>query len=576
MSRLTIVLRLALAVWCAVLGQAADTARVREDLDRYMDRVADRGFSGALLVARDGKVILSKGYGSLGPKGGRVVPTSAFDIASVTKQFTAAAVLKLEMQGRLNTSDRIAKYLADVPKDKEGITVHHLLTHTSGLPDNLGGDYEVVTREEMIKRILMAPLDSVPGDRYSYSNAGYSLLAALVELRSGQSWEEYSQTNLFRPARMRYTGYRLPRWRRDRTAVSFRSVRYPSPLDRPGPYWNLLGNGGVLSTIEDLYRWHRSLTGIHVLSNLAKAKLFTPYVREAPGGSTSYAYGWVVQKTARGTTLAWHNGGADEGFTSYVGRYLDDNVVIIMLSNSILGGGVQPIAFAPSTLEQIVFGGTYAVPPARTSHSKEDLWKYEATYRLPSGGTLLVSAVDRDLKIESIGRDAVGILTYPLAERSASSPLADRVRGAFDSLNQGDFAPLENIVGPEAAPDHTKRFRSFWADWQSRLGSYEGTQVLFGTPTGSRMSTYFELKFKNGTQVIRGLHREGGTVTLSRASLSSRSTFTALPVGADEFSYFDFRSGKNIRVQFSTKDGAVSGMVVRLPSEEIRIPVAAR
>jgi hypothetical protein len=313
-----------------------------------------------------------------------------------------------------------------------------------------------------------------------------------------------------------------------------------------------------------------------VLSKAATAKLLTPYVREAPGGVTSYAYGWVVEKTARGTTLAWHNGGSDEGFTSYLGRYLEDKVVIIILSNSILGAGVQPIAFVPGALEQVVFGGAPAMPPARMGRPTEDLAKYEASYGLATGGTFTVSVVNRDLRIEATGRDAVGLLAYPLAERSPSSPVIDSVRSAFDAINQGDFAPLEGVVGPGAAPDHTKRFRSFWSDWRSRLGSYEGTQVLFGTPAGSRMSTYFELKFEKGTQVIRALHREGSTVTLSRASLSSRSTFSALPVGADEFSYFDFRSGRNIPIQFPMSDGVVSGMILRLPSKEIRIPVTAR
>ena len=163
---------------------------------------------------------------------------------------------------------------------------------------------------------------------------------------------------------MKDTGYSLPQWDRSRVAESFLQVRYPSPLDRPGPYWNLLGNGGVLSTAGDLYRWDQALKRNVVLSADEKKKMFAPHVLETPGGSTSYGYGWVVQKTSRGTPLVWHNGGSDEGFTSYIGRYLDEDAVIILLSNSVLSGGVHPIAFAPDTLEKILFGGEYAIPAA--------------------------------------------------------------------------------------------------------------------------------------------------------------------------------------------------------------------
>jgi CubicO group peptidase (beta-lactamase class C family) len=113
----------ALAMLFAVPGLSADTRTIGKDLSRYMDRITERGFSGAILVAKDGTVILSEGYGALGLRGGQVTAETVFDLASVTKQFTAAAVLKLEMQGNLNTSDRISNYLPGVPQDKDKITI---------------------------------------------------------------------------------------------------------------------------------------------------------------------------------------------------------------------------------------------------------------------------------------------------------------------------------------------------------------------------------------------------------------------------------------------------------------------
>jgi CubicO group peptidase (beta-lactamase class C family) len=529
-------------------------------LSRYLDRITERGFSGAILVAKDGKVIISKGYGALGPRGGKVTAETVFDLASVTKQFTASAILKLEMQGKLKTSDRISKYLPDVPQDKDKITIHHLLTHTAGVLDNFGGDYDVAPRVETVQKILAAPLESIPGERYAYSNAGYSLLAATVEQVSGISWEQFASRYLFRPAHMNDTGYSLPRWEQSRVAESFLPTRYPSPLDRPGPFWNLLGNGGVLSTVGDLYRWHQALTRNTVLSAEEKKKLFTPYVLEAPGGSTSSGYGWVVQKTNRGTTLVWHNGGSDEGFTSYIGRYLDENAVIVLLSNSAFNGGVQPIAFVPDTLEKILFGGEYVAPPASVPQTGGELQRHEGTYRVFSGGSFVVSVKNGTLYLDAQGRDAVAVLTYPDADRSPS-PFTECFQAVFDSMSRADFAPLEAIVGQQAALDHTKRFRAFWRDWVSTLGPYQGVQILITTPAGSRISTFIQLNFEKGSQVVRAAYRERGPVSFSRGGIPARSTFLVVPVGRDEFSYFDFRSGKNVVITFpTTEDGRVSDL----------------
>ncbi len=554
----------------------ADTRSIRQDVSRYMDRLTERGFSGAILVAKDGKVIVSEGYGALGPRGGKVTAETVFDLASVTKQFTASAILKLEMQGRLKTSDRISQYLKGVPQDSDKITIHQLLTHTAGVPDNFGGDYDVAPRDETVQKILAAPLESIPGERYAYSNAGYSLLAAIVEQVSGISWEQFANRYLFRPAHMKDTGYSLPHWEQSRVAGSFLPVRYPSPLDRPGPYWNLLGNGGVLSTLGDLYRWHQVLAQNTVLSAKETEKLFTPYVLETPGGNTWYGYGWVIQKTNRGTNLVWHNGGAEEGFTSYFGRYLDENAVIILLSNSVLNGGVQPIAFVPDVLEKILFGGEYAIPPASVMMTGRELQRYQGMYRMSSGGSFVVSVKNGGLTLDSEGRDAVAVLTYTDAERS-SSPLTDRCKAVFDSMSHGDFDPLKEIVGPQAALDHTTRFRTFWRDWVSTLGPYHGTQILITTPTGSRISTFIQLNFEKGIQVVRAAYREGGPVSFSRGGIPARSTFLAVPIGHDEFSYFDFRSGKNVVIKLATTDdGRVSDLVFHLPKTELRVPADRR
>ena len=163
---------------------------------------------------------------------------------------------------------------------------------------------------------------------------------------------------------------------------------------------------------------------------------------------------------------------------------------------------------------------------------------------------------------------------YPDAQTSPS-PLTAGIKNVFDSMSRGDFAPLEDIVGQEAALDHTKKFGLFWREWESKLGGYQGAQILFTTPTGSRISTYLQLNFEKGSQVIRAAQSEGGPVSFTRGGLSAKAVFLAVPFGRDEFSYFDFRSGKNIMIQFTTaNDGHASAMVLRMPNREIRVPAA--
>jgi CubicO group peptidase (beta-lactamase class C family) len=305
---------------------------------RFLDATLPRGASGSLVVAREGEMVHCEGFG-MADREARVAAgcDTVYDVMSMTKQFTAAAILKLELMGKLAVSDPIGKHIGPVPGDKRRITLHQLLTHTSGLVDVLGGDYERQTRGEMLAAALESELQARPGTEYAYSNVGYSILAAIVEKVSGVGYEQFLAQRLFVPAGMTQTGYVLPDWKPDQVAVEYDPEDKPQgrPLDHPwasdGPYWNLRGNGGLLSTARDMFRWQLALEGNEVLDKRAKQKLFKPHVLEEPGGDSYYGYGWVILRGDDGR-VAWHNGGNNSSYGELT-RLLDEGAMVFWITN---------------------------------------------------------------------------------------------------------------------------------------------------------------------------------------------------------------------------------------------------
>lgn len=164
-------------------------------LDEYLSRLEALGYSGGLAVVKGGETVLLKGYGQADrEKGVPMRPDSVFNLGSITKPFTAAAILRLQELGTLKTSDPISRFFDGVPEDKAGITLEHLLTHSSGLESDFSPtDYEPTTREEYVRRALASKLLFAPGQGYEYANAGYSLLAAVVERTTGQDSVPYGE-----------------------------------------------------------------------------------------------------------------------------------------------------------------------------------------------------------------------------------------------------------------------------------------------------------------------------------------------------------------------------------------------
>ncbi len=344
----TLALSLTVSFLFVTNGNASDQSAIADGtvrgelagrLDDHMKKLESGGFSGVLLVAKGGGVILAKGYGMANrDKKIRVTADTVMCIGSVTKQFTGAAILKLETQGKLKVQDPITRYFKDVPADKAGITLHHLLAHSAGFEAELGDDYQKIGRDEFIRLALKSKLRNKPGERHRYSNVGYSLLGAVIEIVTGKPYERYVHDQLFVPAGMTKTGYLLPRWTPNELAHGYLrdgkdwGTMRDKSWDSDGPYWHLRANGGILSTAGDMYRWHLSLLAETVLPKSAKDKYFKPHVPERPVGGSHYGYGWVIDHTPRGTKVITHNG-SNGIFAADCYRFIDDNVFLFIASS---------------------------------------------------------------------------------------------------------------------------------------------------------------------------------------------------------------------------------------------------
>jgi CubicO group peptidase (beta-lactamase class C family) len=273
----------------------SDDTRIQA-INRALIEAEREGLNGVILIRSRNKTLLHKAYGFADREaGGRMQIYTGFDIGSIVKPITAVAIYKLEEKGKLKTSDTLSRFFSDVPDDKKEITLAQILTHTAGMKDVFGGDYEVVTRDWLVQKAIAAPLISQPGKERRYSNSGFSLLAAIIEKVTGEAYEDYVRKEVLNPAKVNKIGYVRAGWKKKDLAVGYRKTgeRWGTPLDHKwaadGPSWNLRGNGGMLSTAAELCQWFEALFDGKILGPEA----FQKYLKNHAGQSRSVG-GWSI------------------------------------------------------------------------------------------------------------------------------------------------------------------------------------------------------------------------------------------------------------------------------------------
>jgi len=335
---------------------------------KYMqERVRVTGFSGAILVAHRGQPIFRQSYGLANHEFSIPnTPTTKFRVGSAGKQFTSAAILLLEQRGKLKLTDTIDKYLPDWPKAWSGVTIHHLLSHTAGLPRlSTQALLDVSALSQSTPKLFrklgdllkageeLQPLDSKPGEKWNYSNVGYILLSMIIEKVAEKTYCDFVSQELFHPLGMTNTGCDDPG-----TILAQRASGYTRANETltNASYVDMrfvMGAGSIYSTLDDLLVWNRALDANRLLHAAVTAKLFTPVKND-------YAYGWWSQ-TKFNRKVVWH-GGNVSGFVSQITRYPEEQLFIVILSNVWSAADRSQVRAIANELSAMAFGARYELP----------------------------------------------------------------------------------------------------------------------------------------------------------------------------------------------------------------------
>lgn len=461
--------------------------------DELLLRYAGSAWSGAALVVKDGQPLLARGYGFADFESDRSNDAhTLFEIASITKSFTATAVVRLAQQGKLALDDSIAVHLPAVPEHSRKITLRQLLAHTSGVPggnaDGNGEDLSLAVVE-----YLGAGPQSKPGSKWEYWNGGYALLAGVIEHASGRTYTEYLEQELFTPAGMSETGFTGDgELDAAHAAVGFaREGQARSALAHPyGSYgYQYRGMGGIVTSVLDLARWDRALAKHTLLDEAHTRELFRPVAND-------YALGWRVERALNGHARLTH-GGAVRGFVSDFRRFPEDDACIAVLCNR---DDAQPREIAEN-LEGLLFGRAAATPPPKAVVlAREELEACAGSYAC-AGGRLVVRASNGVLVVGIEGEALLAKLgaSEELDWKADAEELSRRAVEIVESIAHGNTEPLRKHMAkriPASWPETMRR--SIWPAQLERHGAFEGVRPLGALARGRRLEVLLALQYEQG------------------------------------------------------------------------------
>lgn len=542
-------------------------------LDTYLRRLEPLGFSGAVVVLVGDDVVLEETYGLAVPSAGTPFgPTSGLPIGSISKHFTAAAVMRLDMDARLSVDDTLGDLLGegfDVPADKAEITVHQLLTHTSGLPSSAGAAGSIPSADALVRAALAVDLVFEPGDGQAYSNLGYGLLAALVERAAGEPFERYLRDEVLVPSGMTHTGITEPGWAGEAAVHGIIDGREGGPLDADwsGSPWSLLGAGGIRTTLGDMVRWERACRDETVLDADALDLMTTEHVRSPGGWATGYGCG--VFTTSRGTTQIGHDGSNDV-FAADWRRYVDEDVMIFAATND---ADLYALDVTPH-LARIVFGREVRLPPELLKWGSGELEPYGGTYELAGGGKIRVQPNRRGVVCSTDDLEAAKLL-HPVGrhQRGRRERLLGELPAAFVTARDGEFEDLRQLLDPYTPLEEFEaRYARILESSRERHGPFVSADAVPGRNRFGEIAIVVRLVHERGSVLIEYSFgpREVGSVRF----LDELPGRTLAPADPTRFLDYDLETGETWEVAFALNSrGEPEALLLSQPGEE---PVSAR
>lgn len=538
------------------------------DIDNLLQWEEKFGFSGSVLIVKDGKTVLSKGYGFANTaKGIKNTPQTAYYIASVSKPITAMAIMKLVEQKKVRLDDALPKYFSGVPKNRRGISVEQLLTHTSGLDHTYSCD-EIASRELAIKIILNeTPQLSAPGTKFNYSGDNYTLLAAIIEIASKDTFENYVSKNILAPAGISFPEKEIPAFVGGLNAIAPEQLALPiddsyyRTLNDIKPTWGRKGRAGMVLSVEDLFKLDIAFTSNKILGAGTVDAMLSPRNKNSGG---NYGYGFTLGTTIRGTKIFGHSGD-DTGIGHNV-DYLDfpdDHVKIFVASNGGLYSGTSWSAVITSMLQRLVLPSafTYANlelprgPLGNYVESEVEQWEGVYTQSenisyhiwLNNSGQLLASPIG-----DSVASTFFDTKTY--TEKNKIT------RTILEEANRKEFTLLKALTNDNDSFEKMKTIISGnLTSLEKRYGRIQKISILGSANMWSgnyqaEIATWFALTFEKKTQLFR-LEWNGNdkVAGLGGSRIRYPMTFILKPAEG-EFVGFDVANGRSISIRFSHLD----------------------
>ena len=474
-------------------------------MDEYLRRAAALGFSGQVVIARHGEVLLNQAYG-FADRANRVAltPTTRVGVASMSKQFAAAAMLQLEAEGRLSLRDTLGSFFAGVPADKSGITLQQLLTHTAGIRGGTTEDFDMPTLDASMQRLFALPLTSAPGSRWRYSSDAYGIIAAIVQRVSGKPYGEYMRAKLFAPAGMLHTGL----WPEASATRDSIARAYTGWRDRGSPRewpmdWRVFGSGDLMTTAIDLYRWDRALRGGRVLDAATLAKYMSAQVALNGDPADSYGYGLFVTQTKTRGKVVEHGGDTELGYNGGFFRYIDGDAVMIITSNSSDFNQHSMRWYVQDDLEAMLFGSdTTKLPPPVRAVTPSALVTLAGDYDV-AGGVLHLIADGAYLWAGVEGDSLVSLLRpmRPSDDPATFARASERTAALLGRLDALDSSAYDPALG-DSASSLRKEYADEWSSLVATFGPLHGYRILGSVRDGGAVVVYARLELRDGDETM--------------------------------------------------------------------------